>query len=69
MRLTPAERIAGLSKRKVRRFIQAADLRVRDLGLSERIVFDDEDEEEKKRRTRIQKAPRCPPRSGGGVEE
>ncbi|EAN90628.1 putative ATP-dependent RNA helicase [Trypanosoma cruzi] len=46
MRLTPAERIAGLSKRKVRRFIQAADLRVRDLGLSERIVFDDEDEEE-----------------------
>ncbi|ESL09118.1 ATP-dependent RNA helicase [Trypanosoma rangeli SC58] len=46
MRLTTAERMAGLSKRKVRKFIQAADLRVRDLGLSERIVFSDEDEEE-----------------------
>ncbi|RNF26704.1 putative ATP-dependent RNA helicase [Trypanosoma conorhini] len=45
-RLTAAERMAGLSKRKLRKFVQAADLRVRDLGLSERIVFEDDDDDE-----------------------
>lgn len=53
MRLSVDERIAGLSKRKVRKYIQAADLRVRDLNLNERIVFEDnngpEEEEEGER--------------------
>lgn len=41
--LSAAERMAGLSKHKLRKFIENPDLRVRDLGLSKRIVYDDSD--------------------------
>lgn len=48
--LTAEERMAGLSKHKIRKYIENADLRVRDLGLNKHIVFesDEEDEEEEK---------------------
>lgn len=45
-RLTAEERLAGLSKSKRRKFVEAADLRVRDLNLNTRIVFHDDDEED-----------------------
>nr|CCC90728.1 unnamed protein product [Trypanosoma congolense IL3000] len=41
--LSFSERMAGLSKRKIRKYIDAADLRVRDLGLNKRVIFDDDD--------------------------
>lgn len=43
--LTAEERMAGLSKHKIRKYIESADLRVRDLGLNQRIVFDSEEDE------------------------
>lgn len=48
LHLTAEERLAGVSKSKRRRLIEAADLRVRDLGLNQHIIFrdDDDDEEE-----------------------
>ncbi|AAZ11538.1 ATP-dependent DEAD/H RNA helicase, putative [Trypanosoma brucei brucei TREU927] len=46
MQLTFTERMAGLSKRKVRKYIESADLRVRDLGLSKRVVYDEDDDAE-----------------------
>ncbi|KAG8348878.1 putative ATP-dependent RNA helicase [Trypanosoma vivax] len=50
MQLTFEERMAGLSKRKVRKFVKAADLRVRDLGLTKRTVFEEESDNEKEER-------------------
>eukprot|EP00796_Vickermania_ingenoplastis_P008283 gene8283-5802_t len=43
--LSAQERMAGLSKHKIRKYIETADLRVRDLGLSKRIVFDSDDDD------------------------
>lgn len=44
--LTSEERMGGLSKHKIRKYVENADLRVRDLGLNQRIVFDSDEEEE-----------------------
>lgn len=52
LHLTVEERLAGLSKNKRRKLIENPDLRVRDLGLNQHIVFrddsddDDEDDDE-----------------------
>ncbi|GET90053.1 ATP-dependent RNA helicase, putative [Leishmania tarentolae] len=45
LHLTVEERLAGLSKNKRRKLIENADIRVRDLGLNQRIIFHDNDEE------------------------
>ncbi|KAG5474374.1 hypothetical protein LSCM1_03154 [Leishmania martiniquensis] len=44
LHLTVEERLAGISKNKRRKLIENADIRVRDLGLNQRIVFHDDDE-------------------------
>ena len=44
--LTFDERIKGLSKHKIRNLIKTADLRVKDLGLSKRTVFESTEEAE-----------------------
>ncbi|EPY43187.1 ATP-dependent RNA helicase DDX10/DBP4 [Angomonas deanei] len=48
LELTAEERISGLSKNKLKRFVENADLRVRDLGLTKvrRVADSDDDEEE-----------------------
>ncbi|CBZ28501.1 putative ATP-dependent RNA helicase [Leishmania mexicana MHOM/GT/2001/U1103] len=45
LHLTLEERLAGLSKNKRRKLIENADIRVRDLGLNQRIIFHDDDDE------------------------
>ncbi|EPY37257.1 ATP-dependent RNA helicase [Strigomonas culicis] len=44
--LTVDERMAGLSKNKIKRFIETPDLRVRDLNLSRHRVFRDDSDDE-----------------------
>ncbi|KAG5475045.1 hypothetical protein CUR178_04495 [Leishmania enriettii] len=44
LHLTVEERLAGISKNKRRKLIENADIRVRDLGLNQRIIFRDDDE-------------------------
>lgn len=44
--LTMDERLAGLSKHKIRKYIESADLRVRDLGINKHVVFDSDEDEE-----------------------
>lgn len=46
LQLTAEERLAGLSKHKKRRFIETPDVRVKDLGLSSRVVFRSDDDED-----------------------
>ncbi|KAK7196366.1 ATP-dependent RNA helicase [Novymonas esmeraldas] len=45
LRLTVDERMAGLSKNKRRKLIETPDLRVRDLGINQRITFHDDDDD------------------------
>ncbi|CCW68684.1 unnamed protein product [Phytomonas sp. Hart1] len=46
MQLTADERLAGLSKVKRRKFIENPDVRIKDLALNTRIVFQNSDEDE-----------------------
>ncbi|KAG5500456.1 hypothetical protein JKF63_03549 [Porcisia hertigi] len=45
LHLTVDERLAGLSKNKRRKLVESADIRVRDLGLNQHIVFDDDSDD------------------------